>query len=910
MAIDDVSDLSRRVRYTSGAGQTAFTYPFRIFEEADLKVYVDDVLQTLGVAYNVTGVDNDTGGSVVFLAGLSAGQIVTIYSDTELNRDTDYQQNGPWGSARLNSEFDKLMVIAQELRAKLARAIRGSVLGNTVAEMPSAADRASKYLYFNASGDPTVVTGDPSQPITHRVYVRYPLTGDTVIPVPADYTPGSYDLSVYLNGLKLVRDDDYAETSTNSITLVVPATTGDVIEFDIGTVFDVTLAKTARTQQFLTGVTGTTLTLTTISYTPGGNEIDVFMNGSRLAPADYTETNSTTITLASPAISTDEFMVVVGRVTDVLTASRSQIGAALYPITASEIAASVSPTDYGYAPGDVRRYGFNGDAGTTDNTVAFQAALNGNAGFCPVIVPNMGAYAKLTGRITAPANTHIILQNGAELRWTTTAAAGSDFLSAATRPGIEVTGNNFTLEGHGLLRGPTSAAYVSNECAILMLGTSTSVRKSGLTVRGAIEITDWGSYGVLTQFVDDVNISDPETHIHDVGYCGVCAASSDHGRVTKIQVGSITPGTGGEAYAVSLSSDTRNYSTDPNAGTKQAAHPFCSDWVVDECTIYDVPIWRGLDAHGAYETHFINNKIFNCGLPIGLSASSGDAAAYAGWDNSVTGNVIDARKRDGTATTTTAQRGAIIINGGTTVRHKRVSCKGNKIYGYGLTTNAWENISASYVEDATITENQLDNWEGNGIYTTGGSGIIANNTFGPVSTISNSKCIRIDGTDTGVWTVTGNRHRVLTGNVAAEGIRVTANTPRILYANNDFSSATSPETFGGEACFGASDLTPLVNVVDADITSNAFSIAACGRAPRVRVYVALAGAQTVADITGAFVGQIITIHCNDGNLTFNRTNAALAGGANFTSSQYDVLELLCIATSGTKFIETGRVANS
>ncbi len=124
MAIDDVSDLSRRVRYTSGAGQTAFTYPFRIFEEADLKVYVDDVLQTLGVAYNVTGVDNDTGGSVVFLAGLSAGQIVTIYSDTELNRDTDYQQNGPWGSARLNSEFDKFVVIARALCANLARSIR------------------------------------------------------------------------------------------------------------------------------------------------------------------------------------------------------------------------------------------------------------------------------------------------------------------------------------------------------------------------------------------------------------------------------------------------------------------------------------------------------------------------------------------------------------------------------------------------------------------------------------------------------------------------------------------------------------------------------------------------------------------------------------------------------------------
>ena len=45
--------------------------------------------------------------------------------------------------------------------------------------------------------------------------------------------------------------------------------------------------------------------------------------------------------------------------------------------TAAELAASVTPTDIGYQPGDVRRYGAVGD-GSTDDTAAIQAALNSN----------------------------------------------------------------------------------------------------------------------------------------------------------------------------------------------------------------------------------------------------------------------------------------------------------------------------------------------------------------------------------------------------------------------------------------------------------------------------------------------------------------------------------------------------
>lgn len=50
-----------------------------------------------------------------------------------------------------------------------------------------------------------------------------------------------------------------------------------------------------------------------------------------------------------------------------------------FPPTDSEIAAGITPANSAYAPGDVRRYGVIGD-GVTDDSAAFQMAINANKG--------------------------------------------------------------------------------------------------------------------------------------------------------------------------------------------------------------------------------------------------------------------------------------------------------------------------------------------------------------------------------------------------------------------------------------------------------------------------------------------------------------------------------------------------
>ena len=85
--------------------------------------------------------------------------------------------------------------------------------------------------------------------------------------------------------------------------------------------------------------------------------------------------------------------------------TQASLGLALYPQSAAEANAGVVPANYAYAPGNILRYGTNAIPGTTDMTVAIQAAINQWAhGGAPVYVPT-GLYFQASSLVlTATAS--------------------------------------------------------------------------------------------------------------------------------------------------------------------------------------------------------------------------------------------------------------------------------------------------------------------------------------------------------------------------------------------------------------------------------------------------------------------------------------------------------------------------
>jgi len=163
MATIVVGDLTPRNQYTATSGQTAFTYSFPVFVDADLKVYVGSTLKALTTDYTVSGAATDSGGTVTFTSGLSAGDVVTIYRDMAVSRTSDYQNNGDLLATTLNDDLDKLVMMTQQQEDLIQnRTIRFSqwVDGSPNEITDSATARANKALVFDASGNPKISTDD------------------------------------------------------------------------------------------------------------------------------------------------------------------------------------------------------------------------------------------------------------------------------------------------------------------------------------------------------------------------------------------------------------------------------------------------------------------------------------------------------------------------------------------------------------------------------------------------------------------------------------------------------------------------------------------------------------------------------------------------------------------------------
>ena len=95
-----------------------------------------------------------------------------------------------------------------------------------------------------------------------------------------------------------------------------------------------------------------------------GSNLD--MNNHRITNLPNAVNNQEPITL-SQAASLNGFTI---------AATSGAIGAVLYPKTASEIAASVTPTNYSYPEMHLYRYGTNTTPGTTNMTSAITAAMS------------------------------------------------------------------------------------------------------------------------------------------------------------------------------------------------------------------------------------------------------------------------------------------------------------------------------------------------------------------------------------------------------------------------------------------------------------------------------------------------------------------------------------------------------
>ena len=159
-----VSSTVNRNDYVGNGVTTSFPYTFQIYADTDIRVFQEDTVGettelNLNDDYTVTGAGNRNGGNVVLTESLADNYRLSIHLDIPLTQPSDYKNQGAFFGETHERSFDRLTKITQQLSDKIDRAVKFSETDTDYnSTLPSATQRASKLLGFDASGNVAMVT--------------------------------------------------------------------------------------------------------------------------------------------------------------------------------------------------------------------------------------------------------------------------------------------------------------------------------------------------------------------------------------------------------------------------------------------------------------------------------------------------------------------------------------------------------------------------------------------------------------------------------------------------------------------------------------------------------------------------------------------------------------------------------
>ena len=217
-----ISTQTFRFSYTSTGGVT-YPYTNKILDQDDLKVYVSDVLQTIGTDYTVSGVGTAAGGNVTFLAAPAVGATVLLTKDgVEFTQETDYVENDAFPAAAHEDALDKLTNIAQKIWDYVRRSVKVPIT-STLIDLEFPTPQASTYLGWNATADglenySLVALGS----ISNTAYNSTTWDGASTVAPTKDAVRDELEV-LRAAAVALISDTAYNSTTWDNVTTIAPS---------------------------------------------------------------------------------------------------------------------------------------------------------------------------------------------------------------------------------------------------------------------------------------------------------------------------------------------------------------------------------------------------------------------------------------------------------------------------------------------------------------------------------------------------------------------------------------------------------------------------------------------------------------------------------------------------------------
>ena len=128
-------DETSRNDYSGNGSTTEFVYTFKILDRTNIQVtLIEDAtqietIQIIDTDYDVAGVLEDGGGTVTFLIDPPAtGFSIILGREVPFNQESEFVEGNPFPADTIETDYDKLTQIAQQLRNTQLSALKPPLL--------------------------------------------------------------------------------------------------------------------------------------------------------------------------------------------------------------------------------------------------------------------------------------------------------------------------------------------------------------------------------------------------------------------------------------------------------------------------------------------------------------------------------------------------------------------------------------------------------------------------------------------------------------------------------------------------------------------------------------------------------------------------------------------------------------
>ena len=686
-------------------------------------------------------------------------------------------------------------------------------------------------------------------------------------------------------------------------------------------------------------------TLTTTTFTPGLQNLAVYINGVRQLNSTYVETSTTQITFNTAPVATDEYTFVVNeRVVD----SDSYLASSVTFTPEGTGAIVTSVQSRLQQTSSVKDFGAVGD-GVTDDTAAFQSAADHGGS---IFIPS-GTYIVAGVTITSDvffygegAASSVLKKKPSTLGNMFTGSGATQFIFEDLSLDADVN-NQAAYQSDYLIRvnhitGSSTAPpslYV-NRCifdnpeyaAILYRGDATGDDSSVVSITNCQFLggSD-GAEGAVEYGPRYISISDaPNAYVHN-NFANFGAAPTGTGR-PFLTVAQSSPSTGSALGSIVVSSNITHFCGRGAANNLGAIDVYSA---AKQCTISNNVCYES-NGRGILAKADTGNLVIDGNSVYGLHPRLGTGSSALGFTGNTSGtmnegcvisnNVVDLYNGDSNNTNAIFVAGDGANSPGE--YYKNVAITGNvflnvadagmRLYfieNFTISGNVFENVTGTGVEIqackgvATVTGNSIDTCGLSGIYvwaTAGGENLKGVITGNAIKNVADRAVLITLGEDF----IVSNNYLNSTGAGGYQCVDVRDTTGSVKITDNIIESPIGP-FFKSAGVTGTVDyrenITALTDERRLTIASGAITVDGALHS----VTGEGGAADDLATINGGFAGRILVLNAtsNSTDITVKDAtgNLALAGGDFVMTNSDDTITLIY---SGSEWLEISRSDNT